>query len=73
MELEQQGVEAAPNTQTPIDVYFSPDDSVLNAIVRLLNSTQQSIYFLAHSFTKQRRKAPCFSGGHTPQLRWVQV
>jgi ubiquinone/menaquinone biosynthesis C-methylase UbiE len=24
-------------------------------------------------FTKRRRKAPCFSNGDTPHLRWVQV
>jgi phosphatidylserine/phosphatidylglycerophosphate/cardiolipin synthase-like enzyme len=36
---------------TEVDTYFSPDDGVLNALVPLLNSAQQSIYFLAYSFT----------------------
>jgi phosphatidylserine/phosphatidylglycerophosphate/cardiolipin synthase-like enzyme len=31
--------------------YFSPDDGVLNVIAPLLNSAQESIYFLAFSFT----------------------
>jgi phosphatidylserine/phosphatidylglycerophosphate/cardiolipin synthase-like enzyme len=37
--------------ETRIDVFFSPDDGVLNALVPLLNSAAQSIYFLAFSFT----------------------
>jgi phosphatidylserine/phosphatidylglycerophosphate/cardiolipin synthase-like enzyme len=36
---------------TKLDIYFSPDDGVLNALVPLLNSAQKSIYFLAYSFT----------------------
>jgi phosphatidylserine/phosphatidylglycerophosphate/cardiolipin synthase-like enzyme len=36
---------------TKIDTYFSPDDGVLNALVNLLNGAQESIYFLAFSFT----------------------
>ncbi len=36
---------------TEVDTYFSPDDGVLNALVPLLNSAQESIYFLAFSFT----------------------
>jgi len=36
---------------TDVKNYFSPDDGVLNALVPLLNSAQQSIYFLAFSFT----------------------
>ena len=49
------------NSQTPnpivtidgtrIDVYFSPDDGVLNALGLLLTDAQDSIYFLAFSFT----------------------
>lgn len=36
---------------TRVDTYFSPDDGVINALVPLLNSAQESIYFLAYSFT----------------------
>jgi phosphatidylserine/phosphatidylglycerophosphate/cardiolipin synthase-like enzyme len=36
---------------TEVDTYFSPDDGVLNALVPLLDSAQESIYFLAYSFT----------------------
>lgn len=36
---------------TRIDVYFSPDDGVLNALATLLSSAEDSIYFLAFSFT----------------------
>jgi len=36
---------------TKLDIYFSPDDGVLNALAPLLNSAQESIYFLAYSFT----------------------
>jgi phosphatidylserine/phosphatidylglycerophosphate/cardiolipin synthase-like enzyme len=37
--------------ETRVDVFFSPDDGVLNALVPLLNSAEQSIHFLAFSFT----------------------
>lgn len=37
--------------ETDIQVYFSPDDGVLNALVPLLESAEESIYFLAFSFT----------------------
>ncbi len=36
---------------TRVDTYFSPDDGVLNAIYPLLENAQESIYFLAFSFT----------------------
>jgi len=36
---------------TPIDVYFSPDDNVQASFVDLVNNAQQSIYFMAFSFT----------------------
>ncbi len=36
---------------TPIDVYFSPDDGVATSLLELLNAAQDSIYFLAFSFT----------------------
>ena len=36
---------------TRVDVYFSPDDGVLNALGLLLGNAQESIYFLAFSFT----------------------
>ena len=35
----------------PIDVYFSPDDNVQAGILDLVNNAQESIYFLAFSFT----------------------
>lgn len=36
---------------TRVDTYFSPDDHVLTAIYNLLSEAQDSIYFLAFSFT----------------------
>jgi phosphatidylserine/phosphatidylglycerophosphate/cardiolipin synthase-like enzyme len=53
------GEEVVPETPNPtvtidgtrLDVFFSPDDGVLNALVPLLESAQQSIFFLAYSFT----------------------
>ena len=36
---------------TPIDVYFSPDDHVQASFLDLVNSAQESIYFMAFSFT----------------------
>jgi phosphatidylserine/phosphatidylglycerophosphate/cardiolipin synthase-like enzyme len=36
---------------TQVDTFFSPDDHVLNSLVPLLNSAQESLYFLAFSFT----------------------
>lgn len=45
-----------PNPQvtlngTRVDTYFSPDDGVLAAIYNLLSNAEESIYFLAFSFT----------------------
>jgi phosphatidylserine/phosphatidylglycerophosphate/cardiolipin synthase-like enzyme len=37
--------------ETEIHVFFSPDDGVINALVPLLNSAEESIHFLAFSFT----------------------
>ena len=53
------GPNVARNTPNPtvtldgtrIDVYFSPDDGVLNALVPLLQNARSSIYFLTFSFT----------------------
>ena len=47
---------ATPHPKLTIDNvdiknYFSPDDGVLNVLAPLLNSAQESIYFLAFSFT----------------------
>lgn len=39
---------------TEVDTYFSPDDGVQNALVHLLNSAQESIFFLAYSFTSNQ-------------------
>jgi phosphatidylserine/phosphatidylglycerophosphate/cardiolipin synthase-like enzyme len=36
---------------TRVDTYFSPDDGVLNVLANLLNGAQESIHFLAFSFT----------------------
>ncbi len=36
---------------TRVDVYFSPDDHVLSALYNLLSQAEDSIYFLAFSFT----------------------
>ena len=36
---------------TRMDIYFSPDDGVLNALASLLNGAEESIHFLAFSFT----------------------
>lgn len=36
---------------TRMDIYFSPDDGVLNALASLLNGAERSIHFLAFSFT----------------------
>jgi len=53
------GEDVVPETPNPtvtidgtrLDIYFSPDDGVLNALVPLLESAQKSIFFLAYSFT----------------------
>lgn len=37
--------------KTRVDIYFSPDDGVLNALIPVLKSAEKSIYFLAYSFT----------------------
>lgn len=36
---------------TDIDTYFSPDDKIQPILVELLNTAQESIYFMAFSFT----------------------
>lgn len=65
------GPDVVPQTPNPtveldgtrIDVFFSPDDGALAALVPLLQGAQESIYFLAYSFTSNqlgeivRRKA----------------
>ncbi|MGC1379241.1 MAG: phospholipase D-like domain-containing protein [Anaerolineales bacterium] len=35
----------------PLEIYFSPDDHVVNRIIELLRGAQHSVYFLAYSFT----------------------
>ena len=35
----------------PLQVYFSPDDGVLNHLLALVNQAQHSVYFMAYSFT----------------------
>ena len=47
---------ATPHPELTIDEvdiknYFSPDDGVLNALAPVVNSAQESVYFLAFSFT----------------------
>jgi phosphatidylserine/phosphatidylglycerophosphate/cardiolipin synthase-like enzyme len=49
-------VPETPNPEVDIDgirmeVFFSPDDGVANRIVEVLNEAQESIYFMAFSFT----------------------
>ena len=39
---------------TRIDMFFSPDDGVLAALVPVLEGAQESIYFLAYSFTSNQ-------------------
>jgi phosphatidylserine/phosphatidylglycerophosphate/cardiolipin synthase-like enzyme len=39
---------------TRLDIFFSPDDHVLSALVPLLEGAQESIYFLAYSFTSNQ-------------------
>jgi phosphatidylserine/phosphatidylglycerophosphate/cardiolipin synthase-like enzyme len=36
---------------TRLEIYFSPDDGVLNALAPVLSSAEESIYFMAYSFT----------------------
>jgi phosphatidylserine/phosphatidylglycerophosphate/cardiolipin synthase-like enzyme len=56
------GEDVVPDTPNPtmtidnirIDVYFSPDDGALAGVVPVLESAQESIYFLAYSFTSNQ-------------------
>jgi phosphatidylserine/phosphatidylglycerophosphate/cardiolipin synthase-like enzyme len=56
------GEDIAPETPNPmitidetrVDTYFSPDDGVLSALVPVLESAEESIYFLAYSFTSNQ-------------------
>lgn len=53
------GEDTVPETPNPdvdidgtrVEVYFSPDDGVADHISKILNDAQESIYFLAFSFT----------------------
>lgn len=36
---------------TPIDIYFSPDDGVQASLVDIIDTAQESIYFMMFSFT----------------------
>lgn len=36
---------------TPVDTYFSPDDGIQAVLTDIINSAQESIYFMAFSFT----------------------
>lgn len=36
---------------TPVDTYFSPDDDVQASFLEIVNAAQESIYFMAFSFT----------------------
>jgi len=49
-------VAATPNPRvtldgTPVEIYFSPDDHVQNAILPLIQNARSNIYFMAYSFT----------------------
>jgi phosphatidylserine/phosphatidylglycerophosphate/cardiolipin synthase-like enzyme len=56
------GPDVVPETPNPtitidgtrIDIYFSPDDGVLASLVPVLESAQESIYFLTYSFTSNQ-------------------
>jgi len=56
------GPDVVPETPNPtvtiddtrIDIFFSPDDGILKSLVPLLESAQESIYFLAYSFTSNQ-------------------
>lgn len=56
------GPDVVPETPNPnlildgteVDTYFSPDDGVQSALVNVLNNAQESIYFLAYSFTSNQ-------------------
>lgn len=56
---DQFGTNAVPDTPNPqvtiqdvqIETYFSPDDITVTRLVQLLGEAQESIYFLAYSFT----------------------
>ena len=37
--------------ETDVNTYFSPDDGVLSMLIPLLSSAEESIYFMAYSFT----------------------
>jgi phosphatidylserine/phosphatidylglycerophosphate/cardiolipin synthase-like enzyme len=38
---------------TALEVYFSPDDGIAARLAELINSAQESIYFLAYTFTAE--------------------
>lgn len=42
---------------TPVEVYFSPDDGTLERLLDLVDAAQESIYFLAYSFTSDELAA----------------
>jgi len=49
-------VAATPNPRVtidgiPLDIYFSPDDNVANNLLDLIHNANESIYFMAYSFT----------------------
>ncbi len=56
---DQFGANAVPDTPNPrvtiqdiqVETYFSPDDITVTRLVQLLSEAQESIYFLAYSFT----------------------
>lgn len=52
----QDAITATPNPSltidgTPVEIYFSPDDGVAAQLLVLLQGAQESIYFMAYSFT----------------------
>jgi phosphatidylserine/phosphatidylglycerophosphate/cardiolipin synthase-like enzyme len=38
---------------TQVEIYFSPDDGVAKRVIELVSGAQESIYFLAYSFTSK--------------------
>jgi phosphatidylserine/phosphatidylglycerophosphate/cardiolipin synthase-like enzyme len=58
---DQFGIHAVPDTPNPrvtiqdieIETYFSPDDITVTRLAQLLGEAQESIYFMAYSFTSE--------------------
>jgi phosphatidylserine/phosphatidylglycerophosphate/cardiolipin synthase-like enzyme len=57
---------------TDLEVYFSPDDGALARLVELVSAAQDSVYFLAYSFTSDAlAEALVERGEHGVEIRGV--